>query len=73
MHYASLGYVNELLKYGLKVYVYNGFIHSKVVVCDDEILTVGSCNIDIRSFSLNFEDNLVVFDKNKCKEYAEEI
>lgn len=71
VHYATLGYIDDLLKYGLKVYVYNGFIHSKVVVCDDEILTVGSCNIDIRSFSLNFEDNLVVFDKNKCKEYAE--
>lgn len=70
VHFASLGYIDDLLKYGLKVYVYNGFIHSKVVVCDDEILTLGSCNIDIRSFSLNFEDNLVVFDKKKSKEYV---
>ena len=70
VHFASLGYIDDLLKYGLKVYVYNGFIHSKVVVCDDEILTLGSCNIDIRSFSLNFEDNLVLFDKKKSKEYV---
>lgn len=70
VHYASLGYVNDLLKYGLKVYVYKGFIHSKVVLCDDEIITLGSCNIDIRSFSLNFEDNLVLFDKNKTLEYS---
>ena len=69
VHYASLGYVNELLKFGLKVYVYNGFIHSKVVVCDNEIITVGSCNIDIRSFSLNFEDNLIIYDKVKTLEY----
>ena len=71
VHYASLGYVNELLKYGLKVYVYNGFIHSKVVVCDDEIITLGSCNIDIRSFSLNFEDNIVVFNREKSLEYSQ--
>ena len=70
VHYASLGYLNDLLKYGLKVYFYKGFIHSKVVVCDDEIITLGSCNIDIRSFSLNFEDNLVLYDKAKSLEYA---
>ena len=70
VHYASFGYLNDLLKYGLKVYVYNGFIHSKVLMVDDEVLTLGSCNIDRRSFSLNFEDNIVIFDKQKVQEYA---
>ena len=70
VHYATLGYVNDLLKFGLKVYIYKGFIHSKVVMCDDEVITLGSCNIDIRSFSLNFEDNLVIYDSKKAFEYA---
>src|SRR5574344_1099717 len=32
VHLASFSYINDLLKFGLKVYLYNGFIHSKVVL-----------------------------------------
>ena len=70
VHFASLSYVNDLLKFGLKVYIYNGFIHSKVLMVDDRVMTFGSCNIDIRSFSLNFEDNVVVYDETKTLEYV---
>ena len=70
VHFASLSYVNELLKFGLKVQIYDGFIHSKVLLVDDEFLTLGSCNIDIRSFSLNFEDNIVIYDNQKAVEYS---
>ena len=71
VHYGSISHINDLLKYGLKVYVYDGFIHSKVVLVDDEILTLGSCNIDVRSFSLNFEDNVVIYDAKKALEYSQ--
>ena len=70
VYYAGLNYVNDLLKFGLKVYFYNGFIHSKVLMIDDKILTLGSCNIDIRSFSLNFENNIVLYDKKIALQYA---
>ena len=70
VHYASLSHINDLLQYGLKVYIYNGFIHSKVLVVDDEVITLGSCNADIRSFALNFEDNVVIYDKAKAQEYS---
>ena len=70
VHYASLSHINDLLKFGLKIYTYNGFIHSKVLLVDDEIITLGSCNIDIRSFALNFEDNVVIYDNNKALEYS---
>ncbi len=70
VHFASLSHINDLLRYGLKIYVYNGFIHSKVLLVDDEIITLGSCNIDIRSFSLNFEDNVVIYDNQKALEYS---
>ena len=71
VHYASLSHINDLIKYGLKVYIYEGFIHSKVLLVDDEIMTMGSCNIDIRSFALNFEDNVAIYDQKSCLEYAE--
>lgn len=70
VHYASLSHINDLLKFGLKIYIYNGFIHSKVLLVDDEIITLGSCNIDIRSFALNFEDNVVIYDGQKSLEYS---
>ena len=70
VHYASFSYINQLLAYGMKVYLYNGFLHSKVLMIDDEIITLGSCNIDIRSFSLNFENNVVLYSKNFAKEYS---
>ena len=70
VHYASIGYLNSLIQSGIKIYLYDGFIHSKVLFVDDNILTTGSCNIDIRSFSLNFEDNVVIYDENLVKKYA---
>ena len=70
VHYASLSHLNDLLKYGIKIYVYDGFIHSKVLLVDDAIITLGSCNVDIRSFSLNFEDNVVIYNEDSAKEYS---
>ena len=70
VHYANFSYVNDLLSLGLKVYVYKGFIHSKVLFVDDKILTLGSCNLDIRSFALNFEDNVVIYSEKETKKYS---
>ena len=69
VHYANYSYINDLIPFGLKVYVYKGFIHSKVVFVDDKIITMGSCNIDIRSFALNFETNVVIYDKKETQKY----
>ncbi|OQY41459.1 MAG: cardiolipin synthase [Fusobacteriia bacterium 4572_74] len=63
IHWATLSYIGDLVKLGAKCYTYdNGFLHSKVVVVDDEICTVGSTNMDIRSFLLNFEINVFIYD-----------
>ena len=64
IYWATLSYVGELIEYGALVYIYDeGFLHAKVVVVDDEIAAVGSCNFDIRSFRLNFETNAFLYDK----------
>lgn len=61
---ASRSYLGELLKFGAKVYYYeeHGFLHSKVMIVDNFISTVGTANFDIRSFSLNFEINAFIYD-----------
>ncbi|WP_251546145.1 cardiolipin synthase [Limosilactobacillus caecicola] len=51
-------YAKYLVNNGVKVYKYdNGFIHAKTLVADGTLSSVGSANMDYRSFSLNFEVN----------------
>lgn len=57
VEWASRSYLREIAKAGVKVYLYTaGFIHSKVLICDDSLSTCGSTNVDSRSFENNFED-----------------
>ena len=66
---ASRSYVSELLKAGVKVYFYdNGYLHSKTIVSDDEFLTIGSTNIDFRSFEQNFEVNAFIYDADMARQ-----
>lgn len=52
-------FYNLLLKSGVKIYEYKpGFIHSKIVVSDDNVATIGTTNFDFRSFYLNYECGL---------------
>lgn len=61
--YATYSYLEELLSAGVKVYMYeDGFLHSKTLVGDDMICSVGSANLDFRSFDYNFEANAYVYD-----------
>lgn len=60
---ATQYYARELINAGAEVYKYNhGFLHSKVVVIDGRISSVGTANMDIRSFDLNFEVNAFMYD-----------
>ncbi len=72
IYWASLSYVSELLKLGANCYIYEGgFMHSKFVVVDDKVATVGTTNIDIRSFYLNFELNAFIYDEVVVKKIKE--
>ena len=64
VYWATYSYIGLLIEAGAKVYVYNdGFIHAKMIVVDDEVASVGTANIDNRSFKLNFEVNAFIYDK----------
>ncbi|GGD75925.1 cardiolipin synthase [Paenibacillus nasutitermitis] len=66
--YASLSYVAEMLAAGVRIYRYKkGFIHAKVLIVDDLIASVGSANLDMRSFFSNFELNGLFFDERTLK------
>ncbi len=69
VYWATYSYVGELLRSGARVFIYdNGFLHSKSLVVDGEVSTVGSTNFDIRSFRLNFETNAFIFDEEFASE-----
>ncbi len=54
--FATRSYYQVLLEYGVEIYEYNNhFVHSKILIMDDRIASVGSVNFDPRSFHLNFE------------------
>jgi cardiolipin synthase len=62
--WASRSYLREVTEAGVKVLLYQkGFLHSKLMVCDDAIVTCGSTNLDIRSFENNFEGNIFFYDE----------
>ena len=64
-----MSYVGELLEAGVRCFTYNrGFMHSKVIVTDGLISSVGTANLDIRSFELNFEVNAFIYDEKVSQE-----
>lgn len=65
MTLASSSYVKELLKAGVRVYKYNSdsFVHSKTLVIDGEVSSVGTANLDVRSLTMNFEINAFIYNK----------
>jgi cardiolipin synthase len=66
---AACSYYTELLNAGVEIYCYNkGFLHSKTMVTDSEIAIVGTANMDLRSFDMNFEVNAIVYDEEVADE-----
>jgi cardiolipin synthase A/B len=60
---ASRSYYAELLAAGVRVYEYpGGLLHSKTLTLDAEVTLVGSANMDRRSFELNYENNILLYD-----------
>jgi len=67
--YATDSYLEPLLEAGVQVYRYTkGFIHAKTIVVDDLFSTIGTSNIDYRSFSINFEINALIYNQKESKQ-----
>ena len=65
----SRSYYWELLEAGVKIYEYKpGLLHAKTLTIDGEISLIGSTNLDLRSFDLNYENNVILSDKNMTEQ-----
>lgn len=72
VYWATHSYLGELLASGVNVYLYErGFLHAKTLVVDGKIASVGTANLDIRSFKLNFEINAFVYDTDTASKLEE--
>lgn len=66
--WASKSHFKELLEAGVKIYQYQkGFVHSKIIMADDNVTSIGTANLDIRSLELNFEVNAFIYDHKITK------
>ena len=62
--YSTMSFVGELLETGIKIYFYKkGYNHSKLMLVDGVFASIGTANLDIRSFDQNFEANAIIYDE----------
>ena len=77
VYWATYSYIGDLVMAGARCYTYDkGFLHAKGMIVDSSVFCYGTANMDIRSFALNFEVNVVVYDEKrrwKWKVYFERI
>lgn len=74
VHAASMSYMKEVLEAGVKVHLYTkGFIHAKTLLVDKVFSSVGTANMDYRSFDQNYEINAMVYSENFANELASQF
>lgn len=77
MRWAISSMMHPLMECGVKFYLYEkdgkGFLHAKTLAIDEIICTIGTANMDVRSYKLNFECNAFIFDKNITKQQCEKF
>ena len=71
-YWAAHTYFEPLINAGVNIFQYKkGFLHSKTVIVDNSIVSIGSCNMDMRGFHINFELNAMIYDKNTAEKMTE--
>lgn len=66
---AGLTYAADMARAGVQVFLFHGaYFHPKTICVDSTVCSIGSANIDIRSFSINYETNLVIYDEAVTRE-----
>lgn len=72
--YASRSYFTGLLESGIHLHWYHkGMLHAKTMVVDDKFATIGTSNMDYRSFDINFEINALIYDREIALELNKEF
>lgn len=69
VYWATRSYIEELIDAGINVYMYKrGFTHSKLIMIDGTFCSIGTANMDIRSFEDNFEVSALMYDRKVAEE-----
>lgn len=72
VYWATYSYMGEMAEAGARCYTYdNGFLHTKCMCADGLVSCIGTANMDIRSFSLNFEVNAVIYSARTTEKLME--
>ena len=72
--WAGNTFMLDVVRAGARVFLYEkGYLHAKTISIDSEICSVGSTNIDIRSFSINYEINAVLYSERLARELEEDF
>ncbi|MEC8831566.1 MAG: phospholipase D-like domain-containing protein, partial [Bacteroidota bacterium] len=71
--FAMFSHFEELLNVGIKIYLRDDFSHSKIMIVDEDLVSIGSGNFDIRSFELNYETNILIYNKAINQEMSHEF
>jgi cardiolipin synthase len=71
---ASYTYAENMAEAGVKILYYHGdYFHCKTINIDSVLCSLGSANMDIRSFSINYEANLIIYDQNMAQQLAQDF
>ncbi|MGB5238066.1 MAG: cardiolipin synthase [Flavobacteriaceae bacterium] len=74
IHWTVRSYLGRFLEAGVKVYLYQtGFIHSKVIISDNSVCSIGTANLDVRSLEQNFEVNALIYDEKVTLEMKKQM
>lgn len=72
--WAGNTYIMDVVKAGVQVFMYErGYLHAKTISIDSEICSIGSANIDIRSFSINYEINAVLYNRQLARQLEQDF
>lgn len=70
-YWSAFTFFEQLLEAGVKIYHYKkGFMHSKTITVDGDICSIGTANMDVRSFHINYEINTLIYDKQVTQELS---
>jgi cardiolipin synthase len=73
-YWAGYTYIHEMARAGVRIFFYQkGYFHPKTIVIDGAFCSVGSGNMDIRSFSINYETNSVIYDKKVAQQLEQDF
>ncbi len=74
LRWVAVTYLGEVVRAGGHAYEYPaGFLHKKIVIADNDVATMGTCNIDIRSFLLDFEVNVLLSHRDTLRHLLEDF